>query len=940
MKKIGFFIIFVIAFSLLLVSCSDIHAQKLSTPSNLREEDQILMWDAVENASGYIVYLNKKEYFTTECNFDLGIITEVGEYIIEVMAVGDDINFIESDGREFKYIKQPEAPVVPTEGLLYNELLDENGNCYGYEVYFDSLKFPENLVIPDELNDGLPVLRIANYAFDYGYIAFHYCGIPTLVPDYDKEIVCNTRTEYLRLPKYLESIGSSAFNGFTNLQRVDIPEGVKSIGSSAFEGNIRLTKLKLPSTLESIGASAFKKCRMLDNIVIPEGVTRLEESVFSGCYSLSNITFPSNINYVGAHTLDYTPWYNEHPDGFIVFGEYLVGYRGKTLTDNWPKEIKYVVRNAFSFSNIETAVLPSNVSVSVAGLFENCETVREVILPDNMTEIPRAYFAGCKSLKTVHLPSSLQVIGDNAFRYTDLEILDIPEGVIEVGTYAFGGSSLREISVPASLKKGNNIFFNCYRLENVRFNDGCTTVFMSMFKNAGKDATGNPIMNVELPDSVISIESSAFSGCGLLSLKLPEHLESIGIGAFLNCTVKTLDLPSSLVTIERSAFKGSGLTSIEIPDSITELPEFLFQDCAELSDLKLHDGITKIGWSTFENCAKLGKLDLPSSLVTIERSAFKGSGLTSVEIPVGVTEIKETVFQDCAELSDLKLHDGITKIGESAFENCVKLGNVDLPSSLVSIEKNAFRGCGLTSVEIPTGITRIGISVFQGCTELSDVKFHDGVKSILAYAFEFCEKLTEIHLPAALTVIGKNAFEGTGLTRVVLPQGVKDFSGFKDCKSLREVVMGDKIETIDSYAFDGCVNLREIKLPDSLTEIGDRAFAGTSITEIVIPETVTKIGSHVFDGCTALKTMVISAALADNLSCLAGSDENSAPPLEKLFFCGGKVLWGGYFPFDSENAFYPKGTKVYFYTDDVSIPYFGYYWTYDNDGGIIEIVNV
>lgn len=96
----------------------------------------------------------------------------------------------------------------------------------------------------------------------------------------------------------------------------------------------------------------------------------------------------------------------------------------------------------------------------------------------------------------------------------------------------------------------------------------------------------------------------------------------------------------------------------------------------------------------------------------------------SAEIPVGVAEIVESAFMDCAALESVSIPEGVRKIGAYAFWGCVSLKSVEIPDSVTEIETCAFNGCkSLASVTLGAGIKEIGVFAFDGCTSLSSIVY-------------------------------------------------------------------------------------------------------------------------------------------------------------------------------------------------------------------------
>ena len=119
-------------------------------------------------------------------------------------------------------------------------------------------------------------------------------------------------------------------------------------------------------------------------------------------------------------------------------------------------------------------------------------------------------------------------------------------------------------------------------------------------------------------------------------------------------------------------------------------------------DYQYHTSNDVIGDYAFEGCSGLTSLTLPAGITEIGDCAFEGcSGLTSLTLPAGITEISYCAFEGCSGLTSLTLPDGITEIGTSAFEGCSGLTSLTLPASITGIGYGAFYGCsGLTSIYV------------------------------------------------------------------------------------------------------------------------------------------------------------------------------------------------------------------------------------------------
>ena len=210
-----------------------------------------------------------------------------------------------------------------------------------------------------------------------------------------------------------------------------------------------------------------------------------------------------------------------------------------------------------------------------------------------------------------------------------------------------------------------------------------------------------------------------------------------------------------------------------------KLGNYVFYDCSGLTSLTIPSGVTEIGDLAFAGCSGLTSLTLPSSVTSIGGYAFRGcSGLTSLIIPSSVTAIGYHAFEDCSGLTSLTIPSGVTSIDNHAFKGCSGLTSLTIPSSVTSIGDWAFSDCsGLTSLTIPSGVTSIGGGTFFDCSGLTSLTIPSGVTSIGNYAFYGCSGLTSIYVyPENLPELGADIFyrcDAKNCT-VYVPKGTYD----------------------------------------------------------------------------------------------------------------------------------------------------------------------
>ena len=330
---------------------------------------------------------------------------------------------------------------------------------------------------------------------------------------------------------------------------------------------------------------------------------------------------------------------------------------------------------------------------------------------------------------------------------------------------------------------GKYAFYKCSGLTSVTIGNSVTSIGISAFYNC------SGLTSVTIGNSVTSIGNSAFSNCsGLISIIVDESNPSFSSieGILYNndattliycpITKKTVTIPNSVTSIDYSAFYGcSGLTSVTIPNSVTSIGNYAFYGCSGLTSVTIPNSVTSIGNYAFYGCSGLTSVTIPNSVTSIGERAFSGcSGLTSVTIGNSVTSIGYYAFSGCYGLTSVTIPNSVTSIGKYAFSGCSGLTSVTIPNSVTSIGERAFSGCsGLTSVTIGNSVTSIGYYAFSGCYGLTSVTIPNSVTTIVQSAFSNCRGLTSVTIGNSVTSIGKYAFSGCSKLTSIYCQGTK-----------------------------------------------------------------------------------------------------------------------------------------------------------------------
>jgi len=189
-------------------------------------------------------------------------------------------------------------------------------------------------------------------------------------------------------------------------------------------------------------------------------------------------------------------------------------------------------------------------------------------------------------------------------------------------------------------------------------------------------------------------------------------------------------------------FSREYLTNVIVENGVTSIGNYAFYNCLVVNSVSLTDDILWIGNNAFAGCKALAALDLPSDITVIEEFTFAESGLITITLPSGVTDIGERAFAHCTALNSILLSDNLTTIGTRTFTNCKNLSSIDLPDGLIYIGAGAFSESGLISIVIPSGVTLIEWDTFGHCTELTTVSIPSSIIEIQERAFQHCASLT------------------------------------------------------------------------------------------------------------------------------------------------------------------------------------------------------
>lgn len=258
---------------------------------------------------------------------------------------------------------------------------------------------------------------------------------------------------------------------------------------------------------------------------------------------------------------------------------------------------------------------------------------------------------------------------------------------------------------------------------------------------------------------------------------------------------------------------------------------------------------------------------------TITKCDSSISGDVTIPATLGAYPVKaigKLVFSFYTGVTSVTIPEGVTQIGASAFSGCYALKTVSIPSSVQTIGAYGFAYCtALTAVEIPNGVQTISNSVFSGCERLATVKIPESVTVIGKEAFFGCTALTGIQVAENNPAYSSDAYGvlfNKAKTKLIqapgkladgyqIPDGVETMSGsaFANCTNLTAITIPDSLQALSANAFFYCENLKEVTLGSGLQSIGEYAFYNCkNLEKVTVAVGVQSIGKSAFAGCNQL----------------------------------------------------------------------------------------
>ena len=502
---------------------------------------------------------------------------------------------------------------------------------------------------------------------------------------------------------------------------------------------------------------------------------------------------------------------------------------------------------------ITSIVIEEGVTTVGDYAFEDCYLVESISIPASVTSIGKMAFYSCGYTDdwtttdltvTIASGSNLETIGNSAFEYCTMESFSIPSGVktIDEGafSYCFG---LTSIEMPASVTSiGKNSFYFCKNLATLTLNSnpyihatafdvagqsvgvfpGSTTVTMNLTATVGDNdeywmTFYNQNHNFQIPATGTQIFTAALSDDKLMLAELTtDKIVKANNAVILKSATASISLTRTTGGGSND-YAGNGLAGVSDVAGATSDGKYY----------ALNSGTEGVG---FYPVASGTKVALGNAYVTSESSCdflpfvtVLASGSCGTDVTYSLTSDGVMTISGTGEMADF---DPALSDGNKAVITSIVIGE-----GVTTIADGAFEECeNVESVSIPASVTSIGGSAFSlagtsATTMTVTIAAGSNLATIGGDAFSFCSSLKTITIPSSVTTIGMRAFVMSGLTSVTLSDGLKVIDGraFMRCP-MTTITIPASVTSIGESAFYRCSNLATVTL-NSNPFIRENAFA-------------------------------------------------------------------------------------------------------------------
>lgn len=782
--------------------------------SNMVVTSDIILEAKWELAKKTVRFYNEDEVvYQTEVIYG----SRVPDYVIPTNTSDIFVGWLDSELKKIDYVYSDidlYAQVYPIEDFDFKYSIQ---NSYVYITGLKNLQ-ATSLEIPNKIY-GLEVAAIHDYAF------------------YENQ----TLTSVI-LPNTIKRIGRYAFFGCVNLNSINIPSNA-IVHEEAFsytkliEGidlfivnNVLLAYygdeeiVDIPEGVKKIASKAFYRKNVIE-VNFPDSLIEIGEEAF-GYSNLIQVAMPLSVTTFGANIFIGTPWLRNQDDS-LVFNNVFLLYIGNALEYQIPNGIEKIASKAFSETTLSRVVIPESVTyisdeafdskineiVFLGSLpdFLNSFVAEDVILRVNLNQtIPSKYnrYYVITSDTTYEGDYEYRIVNDEIIitRYLgEQKIVVLPDEILDkkivgIGAYAFYESLVEEITFSSDLRIiYPYAFYGSLSLEKVNFNQKLEHISYYVFGKC------NNLKNLDLPNSIKSLDTFAFGSFGLETLTIDNEY------------YKTIDNVLYTKDLKTLVFYPNG---------------------KEDTNYEVLDSVYRISYGAFIMAQNIKVLTFGSSFLPFSSEV--------VFYPEIVIKTGDDLFDKYKIMYGLMSNE-VYKEGDFVGNFCI-INNVLV--KYIGDEEE---------VVIPENVTVIEANSFQGYGNPKRIIINHSLM-IKNYALTYMRDLESVTLNAFCTVDSY----ALPITTVLFVDEIDILLYKAMINSIEEYLIVSKTSEIrENFDFKYLLNndkimilkylgnAYEVIIPalieeKEVTYINNNAFVGASVRIVDLPSTINKMGAWVF----------------------------------------------------------------------------------------------
>ena len=442
--------------------------------------------------------------------------------------------------------------------------------------------------------------------------------------------------------------------------------------------------------------------------------------------------------------------------------------------------VSYTVKNG-------TLILKGKGAVSPKIKVADKKKIKKIVVKKGITSIPKRAFLRFPKVKEVVIAETVKKIGEGA----------LP-----------GTKTLKKVTMPGTFRlvtdygdeMTNSLEYGKSRIDTVSFN---TPLSLDVLLYV----SSNHLIASKKDKKYKSIDGVIYSKDGKSIIRVPAYRKTLtvadGCEEFylqsvmyenydfesdpeLMCTeLSSITFPSSVRTVNESRyffnFPSSPVKEITLHSNQMASKDILsLVNCFRLRDeeafLRQFDYVTisqGMCINSRDHCllrytGAEEEVTVPDDVKIIGKGVFESKKLKRCVIPDTVHEIQDYAFEDCTELTQIRLPKTLAAMGTHVFDYCKVLDHVIFPGGIARVPDYTFHSCyALSDLTLPDTVTTIGEAAFSTTSVPASVLFQGSIKEIQRAAF-LSAGWSEMVLPATVEKVGECAFSMSTLERVTV----------------------------------------------------------------------------------------------------------------------------------------------------------------------------